>query len=74
MTCYAPPKPPRGWACILAAVAVGALCQPIFAQDTPYQDAVLADNPVAYWRFEETNVAPGMIAADTASGSPRPRP
>ena len=55
--------------CLLLATCLwSALPAPTRAQ-TPYQDAVLADNPVGYWRFEETDVSPGMIAADTASNN-----
>ena len=37
------------------------------AQATPYSDAVLADNPVAYYRFEDADANNGSTAANSAS-------
>jgi hypothetical protein len=48
----------------LGMLAVGN-AQP--AQAQTYSDAVLADNPVGYWQFEEVP-ADGVTAADTAGG------
>ena len=55
-------------ASITLVAVLGGINQPTYAQNTPYQDAVMADNPVGYWRFEESNVSSGQSAADTASG------
>lgn len=47
----------------VTAFAVATIC--IRAEATPYSNAVLADNPIAYWRFEETS---GTTATDSAGG------
>lgn len=69
---------------MLALVAmIASLTVPIIALDPqdasaadPYSDAVLASNPVAYWRFEETtgSTAPDSSASNitgTYQGSPQ---
>ena len=45
----------------LLLLAVAGICAPAFAN--PYTSAVLADNPDAYWRLDETN---GTIATDSS--------
>jgi len=37
---------------------------------TPYSDAVLADNPVSYWQFEDATVTDGDPAVDTQGNNP----
>ena len=48
---------------LLAVPLAYVLCGPALAA---YQDEVLADNPVAYYRFEETS---GTTAFDTANSN-----
>ena len=47
----------------LAAIALSALTTTPALAASPYENAVLADRPIAYYRFEETS---GTIAADSS--------
>ena len=53
----------------LAMVAVLFLaCRQV--QAGAYSDAVLADNPVSYWQFDDPSANSGDMAADTMGISP----
>jgi hypothetical protein len=45
------------------------LAAPLFAAQPAYRNVVLADNPIAYWEFDE---ASGTVAADSATATLEP--
>jgi hypothetical protein len=58
---------------VIVAVAATALGWSASASATPYSTAVLADNPIAYWQFEDGNLgdnALGFTAKDSVGLGP----
>jgi len=56
-------------ALVVTGGAVLAIVAP-HAHGSPYSDAVLADNPVSYWQFEDASANDGDPAADTQGVNP----